>query len=159
TDVWSVGAILYEMLAGRCPFQAIGLPELFAKILTEPPPRLEQFAEGLPPELYPAVHRALERDRAQRFPTMASFLEAILACPAFAQPPEPSLAWRHKDSIPYERRHERYPIGWRVTLKCADWHFAQRLVASNISRGGVFLVTTQPPPVGSQVELSLELPN
>jgi Tfp pilus assembly protein PilZ len=57
------------------------------------------------------------------------------------------------------RAHARYAVDWRVTLKCPDWRFAGKVAAQNASRGGIFILTTRPPKVGSQVELTIELPD
>jgi serine/threonine-protein kinase len=81
TDVWSVGAVLYEMLAGRCPFVAPNYNLLITKIITERPPRIELFAPAVPAAISDLVHRALEPDRAQRFATMRAFCDAVRDCP------------------------------------------------------------------------------
>src|SRR5262245_8465559 len=57
------------------------------------------------------------------------------------------------------RAHRRYDVDWRVTLKCTDWRIAGRLAVQNASRGGLFLLTSRPPPPGTQVELTVELPD
>jgi molecular chaperone DnaK len=58
-----------------------------------------------------------------------------------------------------DRKHTRFKIDWRVTLSCDDWPAAARVAASNASRGGVFLLTDKPPPIGKIVELTIQLPD
>ena len=57
------------------------------------------------------------------------------------------------------REHERFPVDWRVTLKCPDWKFVSKVALANASRGGLFVLTPRPPDRGSQIELVIELPN
>ena len=52
------------------------------------------------------------------------------------------------------RAHERYPVDWRVSLRCPDWHYASKVAAQNASRGGLFVLTSRPPAVGSEVDLA-----
>ena len=78
SDQYSVGATLYALLAGHAPFQARGLGELMARILTEPPPRLDASRKVVPRGLEAVVLRMLHKDSAQRFPTLASARAALL---------------------------------------------------------------------------------
>jgi non-specific serine/threonine protein kinase len=68
TDVYAVGTILYELLAGRLPFDrdANVMQMLYRRINVEPRPLLE-VAPDVPPELAEVIMRALERDRADRY--------------------------------------------------------------------------------------------
>jgi Tfp pilus assembly protein PilZ len=58
-----------------------------------------------------------------------------------------------------QRQHPRYPVDWRVRLRCADWHAAHRVAAGNVSRGGLFVATSHAPLVGTRVALLVELPD
>jgi actin-like ATPase involved in cell morphogenesis/Tfp pilus assembly protein PilZ len=60
---------------------------------------------------------------------------------------------------PAQRQHQRHAVDWRVNVKCKDWRMAGRLAAANASRGGLFLYTTKIPPIGTEVELSVQLPD
>ena len=101
SDIWSVGAVLYEMLAGRCPFEAPNYNILIARIITEPPPRIEGVAPELPPDIAALIHSALEPSRDRRFQDMRQMIAAMLESSAFANDPSGlPPAVRFKGSIP-----------------------------------------------------------
>lgn len=75
-DVYSLGVILYQMLAGRPPFVAEGVGEILAMHLKEPPVPISQIAPDVTPELASLVHAMLAKASAER-PVMRQ-VEAIL---------------------------------------------------------------------------------
>ncbi len=70
SDVYSLGVVLYEMLAGRCPFNAEGGGEVLGMHLFKEPPPLASFAPAAPAELVALTHRLLLKDKDAR-PQMA----------------------------------------------------------------------------------------
>jgi len=78
TDIYSLGVMLFEMLAGRPPFTAEGVGELFAKHMLEPPPSLLQFAPSTPPHMAAAVMKALAKEPVDRFQSMEDFRKALV---------------------------------------------------------------------------------
>jgi len=76
-DIYACGVILYEMLAGRPPFEGATYAVLVAKLLTQAPPMLSDLRPGLPGALVSAVHRALEKEPKDRFQTAEQFLLAL----------------------------------------------------------------------------------
>ncbi len=92
SDLYSLGVVLYELLAGMPPFTAQGLTGLIYKILHEEPTPLQQIRPDVSPRLAAIVHRAIQKDPNKRFQTgkeMAEALEGVLI--GDSQPmPEPS---------------------------------------------------------------------
>jgi serine/threonine-protein kinase len=71
-DVWAMGIILYEMLAGRSPFEGETLPEVCARIMADPAPRLRSAGGDVPERLEAAILRCLEKEPERRHPDVAS---------------------------------------------------------------------------------------
>jgi eukaryotic-like serine/threonine-protein kinase len=67
SDIYSIGVILYEMLAGRVPFEGDTAVTVAVKHLNEQPPPISQFRPDVHPALEAAVMRALSKDPAERY--------------------------------------------------------------------------------------------
>src|SRR5262245_40922756 len=74
TDVFSLGVVLYEMVAGRPPFGGDSSTEVLAAILDREPPPLARFEPDTPRELQRIVSKALRKDREQRYQTIKDLL-------------------------------------------------------------------------------------
>jgi serine/threonine-protein kinase len=81
SDVYSLGAMLFEMYAGQPPFVSDGFGELMAMHLFAPPPTLSSQVPGVPPELDELIGRMLAKDPAQR-PLMTQVAEQLLRIPS-----------------------------------------------------------------------------
>jgi len=69
SDIYSLGATLYAMLAGHPPFQAETLAATLTKVLYERPMPIAEAAEDVPPELAYVVERMMAKDRRHRYET------------------------------------------------------------------------------------------
>jgi tetratricopeptide (TPR) repeat protein len=78
TDVWALGAVLFEMLTGRRAFAGAG-DDVTQAILSGAPHDVGTLRPDVPPALAAAVSRALSKDPARRFPTAAAFAAALQA--------------------------------------------------------------------------------
>ncbi len=77
SDVYSLGAILFEILAGRLPFQRTTFGELLHDLMHVDVPDPAEIAPAAPKELSAICRRALARDRDARFPSVDEFAAAI----------------------------------------------------------------------------------
>lgn len=100
TDVWQIGVLFYEMLAGRLPFEAPEAMELFAQIQNAEPLTLSKVNPAVPPHLSRIVARCLQKDPAKRYASAHQLMDALdaEAKPANPEPAEPApprpLPWR-----------------------------------------------------------------
>ncbi len=77
TDIFSLGIVFYEMLAGRSPFEGATNHEVVAGILKEEPPPLADYVAGVPVRLQEIVSRALRKERDERYQTARELLEDL----------------------------------------------------------------------------------
>jgi serine/threonine protein kinase len=78
-DLYSVGAMAYELFAGRLPIEAKSYPEMIIKVREEVPPPLHTLVPSLPPALCAAVDKALARKAEDRFAHARDFAAALRA--------------------------------------------------------------------------------
>ena len=78
-DVYALGAMVFEMLTGSVPWGATGFAELHGRMMHEPTPDPRQLNPGLSKRVAHVVTRALKRDRADRWSTVADFARAFCA--------------------------------------------------------------------------------
>jgi serine/threonine-protein kinase len=110
TDIWALGMILYELLAGHVAFARETLPELCSAIILEPVPPLRESRPDVPRDLEAIIVRALSKEASARHPSLAELSSALapfasgtgadkrikrtllggIAAPSEAPPPEPA---------------------------------------------------------------------
>ncbi|HEU4410981.1 MAG TPA: serine/threonine-protein kinase [Polyangiaceae bacterium] len=77
-DIWSVGIVLYELLAGRAAYQAGSITQLCVHVLEERPQPLLELVPNAPPELEEIVDRCLEKDVNERYQNVAELAIDLL---------------------------------------------------------------------------------
>jgi eukaryotic-like serine/threonine-protein kinase len=97
SDVYSLGAVLYEMLAGEPPVTGPSAQAMIAKLLTERPTRLRVVRDSVPEGVDAAVAKALAKAPADRFSTAGDFMAALRH--AMAAAPPSTMTWRRSNVL------------------------------------------------------------
>ncbi len=76
-DIYSLGAVLYHLVAGRPPFDAVEQPAIMNQIYNASPPPMATLREGVPPQLQELVERCLAKERELRPASWDEFAQAL----------------------------------------------------------------------------------
>ncbi len=137
SDLFSLGVVLFEMVAGRRPFEGHSSAEVASSILTREPPPLARFTASVPPELERLVSKALRKPPDSRYQTAQDLLidlralkderdfqrrlgrtpvPALASTPSSATPPSDSPGGHPGQSLRQQvQRVQMRPAGWRQT--------------------------------------------
>jgi serine/threonine-protein kinase len=146
SDVYALGAVLYELLTGDPPFTGSTAQAVVARVVTESPRPMLPQRHTIPPHVEAAVLTALEKLPADRFATAAQFAEA-LARPGAATLPTPSATAIRPGTA-------RPPTARERVLALAPWAIALAAVA-----GAALVAWRRPaPPARHVVRFGIQLP-
>jgi TolB-like protein/cytochrome c-type biogenesis protein CcmH/NrfG len=92
SDLYSVGCVLFEMLAGELPFTGENTMAITASKLVDPVPDVKQVRDDVPDELKSVLERSLRVDPAERFATAAEFAQALAVIESILLPLRATLS-------------------------------------------------------------------
>lgn len=148
TDIWALGAVMYECVAGTPAFGASTVCEICARVLTEPVPDLRQLDVGVSDEFAGIVERCLQRDPANRFQNvveLAAALEPIAgrsgdthtertaAVLGVALPEEPAVV--AQPEVIAETRDTLHDVGAPANMRRRSGHWALAVFATMLAAG------------------------
>jgi Tol biopolymer transport system component len=140
SDIYSLGAMLYEMLVGDPPHSASTAQAIVAKVLTEKPASVRTSRPSVPVHVEMAIGRALEKLAADRFGTAKEFAEALEGKNA----PAMSTAYGHTTPSTGGSR-AREIVAWGLVAVLAGWFGWQHLRAPVVTEAPVVRVVFTPP--------------
>ncbi len=153
SDIYSLGIVAYQMLAGETPFRATNTPAMLMKHVSEPLPPLLTRRPDIPPDLARAVERSLAKRPEDRWRSAAEMRDSVLGLPeAHRESPPPAVAAQPRGlaapSIPPAPRNAApaggaAPAPWSLQppagispREMREWYRGQRRLMRDAVRAG-----------------------
>lgn len=149
TDIYSLGAVLYEMLAGEPPHTGSTAQAIIAKVLSEKARPLRALRDAVPEHVDAAVLKALATLRADRFATAAEFAEALTGVRPVVTVSRASTPPAGKADVMAQSHRQRPTSRW------LPWAVAVAGISAAIAAGRAGWLTTASPAVPMRLEVVL----
>ena len=111
TDLYALGVVLYQMLAGRAPFQSTTPHATLHAVIYEPPPPLRQLRPDLTPALESVVMKSISKQPADRYQSGGEMVAALRASLTGRPPVTVAIPPPPRQALP---RQQRSPVVWIV---------------------------------------------
>lgn len=100
SDIYSIGVMLYQMIAGDVPFKGSSIPAIMKKHLTDTPPRFSERGIQVPPAVEQAVFHTLQKDRSKRTATVDDLIEELASALGISSPGITSVGHQTGHTLP-----------------------------------------------------------
>ena len=77
SDIYSLGVMFFQMIAGDVPFKGSSIPAIMKKHISDPPPTFADVGVNVSPELEQAVLHTLQKDKSKRTPSVEAFVDEL----------------------------------------------------------------------------------
>ena len=167
SDVFSIGAILYELVTGERAFHGADVDETLRMVVKTDPPTLSSVRPGIPPALGEIIFRALAKDPAHRYQTAGQLRNDLAAFAGRPVAPSttPSAGEAAASAVPLSHWHLPGPgaivatglaiVG--LTLTFVIWYWGHRVGAESSDAAATIAAQTLPPVV-APVPIKVEPP-
>ncbi|MBI3180584.1 MAG: protein kinase [Myxococcales bacterium] len=154
-DVYSLGVIAYQVVTGKLPFRAGGVTSVLLahREVTPPPP--DEVNPNVSAALSTAIMKAIAKNPADRFSDAAVFREALDEVPVA---PIMGSGLKASEWSPPGSQHMRHQTDLPATVLSPEGTMLVDARCTDLSRTGMFLLCSQPPPLSTSVQVQLTLP-